>query len=108
MFARVKKSGRYQYLQIVENRRSGAKTAQRVICTVGRLDQLHAKSSVETLIRSLSRFCEKVLLILSGKSDVSSCAKKIGPALIFERLWEGLGIKKVIKDLGSIRDSQRE
>jgi transposase len=103
MFARVKKSGRYQYLQIVENRRSGAKTAQRVICTVGRLDQLHAKSSVETLIRSLSRFCEKVLLILSGKSDVSSCAKKIGPALIFERLWEGLGIKKVIKDLLSHR-----
>lgn len=103
MFARVKKSGRYQYLQIVENRRDGAKTFQRVICTVGRLDQLHAKGSVETLIRSLSRFSEKVLLILSGKSDVSSSAKKIGPALIFERLWKELGIQKVIQDLLSER-----
>jgi len=25
MFARIKKSGKYQYLQIVENRREGAK-----------------------------------------------------------------------------------
>jgi len=99
MFARVKKSGRYQYLQIVENHRDGARTVQRVICTVGRLDQLHDKGSIETLIRSLSRFSEKALLILSGKSDVSGCAKKIGPVLIFERLWRELGIRKVIKDL---------
>jgi transposase len=103
MFARVKKSGRYEYLQIVENRRDGAKTVQRVICTIGRLDQLHAKGSIETLIRSLSRFSEKALLILSGKSNVSASAKKIGPALIFERLWEELGIKKGIKYLLSER-----
>jgi len=99
MFARVKKSGRYEYLQIVENRRVGKKTVQRVISTIGRMDQLHAKGSIETLVRSLSRFSEKVLLILSSKSDVSACGKKIGPALIFERLWKELGIKKVIKDL---------
>jgi hypothetical protein len=70
MFARVKKSGRYEYLQIVENHREGQRTVQRVMCTVGRLDELHAKGSVETLIRSLSRYSERVLLILSGKSDV--------------------------------------
>jgi len=99
MFARVKKSGRYEYLQIVENRRVGKKTVQRVISTIGRMDQLHAKGSIETLVRSLSRFSEKVLLILSNKSDVSASGKKIGPGLIFERLWKELGIKKVIKNL---------
>jgi transposase len=99
MFARIKKSGKHQYLQIVENRRVGGKTVQRVISTIGRMDQLHAKGSIETLVRSLSRFSEKVLLILSGKGDVSVSAKKIGPALIFERLWKELGIKKVIKAL---------
>jgi hypothetical protein len=103
MFARVKKSGRYEYLQIVENHREGQRTVQRVMCTVGRLDELHAKGSVETLIRSLSRYSERVLLILSGKSDVRGSARKIGPALIFERLWEELGIKKVIKGLVSER-----
>jgi len=103
MFARLKKSGRYEYLQIVENRRDGVQTTQRVLCTIGRLDQLHAKGNVESLIQSLSRFSEKVLLILSGKTDVSASAKKIGPVLIFERLWEELAIKKVIQDLLSGR-----
>ena len=99
MFARIKKSGKHQYLQIVENRRVRGKTVQRVISTIGRMDQLHAKGSIETLVRSLSRFSEKVVLILSGKGDVSASAKKIGPALIFERIWKELGIKKVIKAL---------
>ena len=103
MFARIKKSGKNEYLQIVENRKVQGKVNQRVIATIGRMDQLQAKGQIETLIRSLSRFSEKVLLILSGKSDVSASAKKIGPALIFERLWEELGIKKVIKDLLSQR-----
>jgi len=103
MFARVKKSGKYQYLQIVENRKIKGKVVQRVIATIGRMDQLQEKDRVETLIRSLSRFSEKALLILSGKSDVSAASKKIGPVLIFERLWEELGVKKVIKDLLSNR-----
>ena len=85
MFARIKKSGRYQYLQIVENRREGPKTIQRVIATIGRMDQLHAKGSIETPVKSLSRFSEKVLLILSGKSDMSAYARKIGQALVKEQ-----------------------
>lgn len=72
MFARVKKSGKYQYLQLVENRKESGKVRQRVIATLGRLDELQEKSRVETLIRSLSRFSEKALLILSGKSNVSA------------------------------------
>ena len=53
MFARVKKSGKYQYLQIVENRKEKGKVKQRVIATIGRMDQLQAKGRVATLIRSL-------------------------------------------------------
>jgi transposase len=103
MFARIKESGKYQYLQIVENRKIKGKVVQRVMVTLGRMDQLQEKDRIETLIRSLSRFSEKVVLILSGKSDVRSSAKKIGPALIFERLWKELGIQKVIRDLVSER-----
>ncbi len=99
MFARIKPSGRYRYLQIVENRREGPKTIQRVIATIGRLDQLQEKGEVENLVRSLSRFSENVLLILSGKIDVQASSKKIGPVLIFERLWEELGIGRILHDL---------
>jgi len=99
MFARLKNSGRYQYLQIVENHREGRKVVQRVISTIGRLDRLHAKGDVETLVRSLAKYSEKVLLVLSGESAPSAQSKKVGPSLIFERLWKELGIKKVIKRL---------
>lgn len=99
MFARVKKSGKYQYLQIVENRKENGKVKQQVIATIGRMDKLQAKGRVETLIRSLSRFSEKALLIVSGRSDISADAKKIGPALIFERLWQQTGLKAAIKRL---------
>jgi transposase len=99
MFARIKKSGKYHYLQIVENRREGEKIIQRVIATVGRMDKLQPKNRIETLTRSLARYSENVLLVLSGQSDVTSSSKKIGPSLIFERLWEELGIKSIIKKL---------
>jgi len=83
MFAQIKKSGIYQYLQLVENRWEAGATRQRVIATLGRLDQLTHNGEVESLLRSLSRFTEKTFLILSDKSKVSASAKKIGPALIF-------------------------
>jgi len=99
MFVRAKRSGPYQYLQVVENRREGTKVVQRVISTLGRLDRLNAKGDIESLVRSLSRFSEQALLVLSGKSDLLAEARKIGPALVFERLWEEVGIGRVLKDL---------
>ena len=99
MFARIKKSGKYQYLQIVENRKENGKVKQRVISTIGRMDQLQPKGRIETLMRSLSRFSERTLMILSGQSDVSAKARKIGPSLIFERLWKETGIQEAIRDV---------
>jgi hypothetical protein len=58
MFARVKKSGKYQYLQIVENRREKGRVKQRVIAIGGGADKLQDNDRVETLIRSLFRFSE--------------------------------------------------
>ncbi|MCP3955952.1 MAG: IS1634 family transposase, partial [Desulfobacterales bacterium] len=78
-------------------RKEKKKVKQRVIATIGRMDRLQEKDRVQTLIRSLSRFSEKALLILSGQSDVSAEAVKIGPAIIFERLWKETGIQGAIK-----------
>ncbi len=70
-----------------------------MIATIGRMDRLQEKGRVETLIRSLSRFSEKALLILSGQSDVSANALTTGPTLVFQRLWKESGIKACIKKL---------
>ena len=96
MFARIKKSGKNEYLQIVENRREGTKIRQRVLVTLGRLDEIQEKNRIETLIRSLNRFSRKTLLVLSAKGEPCASAVRIGPSLIFGRLWEELGIGKAI------------
>jgi len=99
MFARIKKSGAYQYLQIVENFRENGKVRQRVIATLGRLEHMQSSGGLDSLLRSLSRFSEKTLLVLSEAGKLSASAKKIGPALIFERLWNELGIATIMADL---------
>ena len=103
MFARIKKSGKYEYLQIVENRRENKKSRQRVIATLGRLDKMQDKGEVERLTRSLSRFSRKSMLILSSKSNPKANVKKIGPSLIFERIWKETGIASIIRNLLSER-----
>ena len=100
MFARIKKAGPYEYLQIVENRWEDKKSRQHVIATVGRMDELRAKGAIETLTRSLSRFSEKVLLLLSDRNEsLRAEAKKIGPALIFERIWKEVGMDRILHRL---------
>jgi transposase len=99
MFARVKKSGIYNYLQIVQNYREGTKTKQRVIATLGRLDELKGSRDIENLVHSLAKYSDKALMVLSGKSDINAHSVKIGPALIFDRLWNELKIPHILSRL---------
>ncbi len=59
MFVRAKGKGKYRYLQLVENHREGRRTIQRVICTLGREEELRANGRIDLLIRSLARFVKK-------------------------------------------------
>ena len=79
MFARVKKSGKHHYLQVVENRREGKKTVQRVVSTLGRMDQLTAKGEIEVLVRSLARFSEKSASGSFGQKRGQCSSKKNRP-----------------------------
>ena len=50
MFFRTKKSGPRIYLQIAENRREAGKVKQRVVATLGRLDQLQESGQLDSLL----------------------------------------------------------
>jgi transposase len=106
MFVRVKKTGEYQYLQIVQTYREGRKVKQRVVSTLGRLDKLQEKGEVDGIINSLSKYSSNVLMLLTGKSLPESKVLKIGPVLIFKRLWEESGIRTVIGQLLNDRKYQ--
>ena len=101
MFFRQKPSGPYRYLQIVENHREGGKVRQRTLTTVGRLDLLQARGQLDALMRSGLRFCEKLAVIdaVEKHPRAGDPTVRIGPDLVFGRLWERLGIQAELQGL---------
>jgi transposase len=99
MFVRIKKTGTYQYLQIVQTYREDKKVKQRIIATLGRLDKLQQTGDIESIISSLTKFSENILLYLTGKSKPQSEAFIIGPVLIFDRLWKQCGFHEIFLQL---------
>ena len=51
MFFRQKRSGKYTYLQIVENRWEDGGSKQRVLVTLGRLDELREQGQLDGLFK---------------------------------------------------------
>ena len=101
MFFRVKQSGPRQYLQIVENFRAEGRVRQRVLTTLGRLDELRRSGNLDGLLASGARFAEHVLLLTAHRNGQVPVIKsqRIGPTLIFERLWQETGCQQVLRDL---------
>jgi hypothetical protein len=98
MFFRIKQSGPRQYLQIVENARADGRVRQRVLVTLGRLDQLQAAGHLDGLLASGARFAEHVLLLTAhrGGQAPAITTRRIGPTLIFERLGQETGCGQVL------------
>jgi len=102
VFFRIKQSGPRSYLQIVENQRDGAAVRQTVIATLGRTDDLAARGALASLLASGARFCDQVMLLSTLQADLDGprlLAKRIGPPLLFGRLWEHTGCQAVISAL---------
>jgi len=101
MFVRAKKSGAYEYLQIVENQRVDGHVRQRVIATLGRLDVLQATGQIDAILSSGARFAQKVSVLDAHKHGRLPPAEtiKIGPPKVFGRLWEQTRIQTIIKKL---------
>jgi transposase len=101
MFFRVKSVGSHRYLQIVHSTRQGQKVRQQVFGTLGRLDKLKASGQLEALIRSGLRHCEKFALIDAHAAGETEPVRvlRIGPELVFGRLWQESGIHEVVGSL---------
>src|SRR5947199_6211419 len=105
MFFRIKPSGARRYLQIVENTRDGARTRQRVLATLGRVEDLEADGRLDALLRSGARFSDTALLISSLQAGTleTSASSRLGAPMIFGRLWEQTGCHKVIERIAVAR-----
>jgi len=99
MYFRVKRTGDYAYLQIVESFRENGQVHQRVLSTVGRLDTLQATGQLDALMRSGLRFCEKLAVIdahAAGQTEPVQ-VQRVGPDLVFGRLWETLQLGTIVQ-----------
>src|SRR5271168_1953214 len=105
MYFRKKTSGGRAYLQIVESRREGARVRQQVIATLGRVEDLRESGQLERLLRSGARFAAKAIVVdaLNDGTAISADVRRIGPALVFERLWDETGCRTVIEQLAGER-----
>ena len=105
MYFRKKTSSGRAYLQIVESRRQGAQVRQQVIATLGRVEELRESGQLERLLRSGARFAAKAIVVdaVADGAVTASAARRIGPALVFERLWEETGCRRVVEDLAGSR-----
>src|SRR5262245_37741417 len=103
MYFRRKTSAGRAYLQIVESRRDGKEVRQQVIATLGRFDALQASGQLERLVRSGARFAAKAMVLSAASNDAALkiAVRRIGPALVFERLWEETGCRAVIELAGN-------
>jgi len=92
-----------EYLQIVKTSREKDKVHQRVVCNLGRLEELR-KGSIESLIQGMAKFTEKLTVLEIGKDLLGKESKEYGCPLIFSRLFQSLGLEDIIKSCLSHRN----
>ncbi len=105
VFFRVKPAKGYRYLQIARSVRRGKTVRQEIIATLGRLDVLQQSGQLDSLLRSGLRFSKKIKVLdahAAGETEPVSISK-IGPDLVFGRLWKTMGLEKILRDLAGKR-----
>lgn len=108
MFIRTKKRHGKVYLQLVETQWVNGKAKQIFLTSLGRLEALKQTGALDGLLRSGSKFSEHLAVLDAhdqGKT-VRTETRKIGPVLIFEKLWQKSGIPEALKTFLAGRDFQ--
>ena len=86
-----------RYLQIVETHRiNGGQPRQKVLVNLGRCDTEAGKERLEQMAEAIIEASQHFSLLDTTKDLKAEWTKEYGPALIFKRLWEELGLNKVL------------
>ena len=109
MFVRVKtvKSGskEYQYYQLVEGVYKKGRVRQKVLMTLGRVDDFD-RSKVDEIVSALEGYTDKVDVLSSIEDCHHVWSKEYGSVYVMEKLWHELKMDSILS--GLLRDRQFE
>jgi hypothetical protein len=101
MFVRDKRIGPYTYVYLVETVREDGRVKQRILRNLGRKEEVDRRGDLDRLARSAARLAQRSLLLSAldeGTAPQLAC-RRIGPPLLFERLWRDTGCGAVLHEL---------
>src|SRR3954469_6088878 len=101
MFVREKRIGPYTYVYLVETVREDGRVRQRIIRNLGRKEEVERSGDLDRLLRSATRLAQRSMilsLLEEGGAEALAC-RRIGPPLLFERLWRDTHCGDVLSEL---------
>jgi hypothetical protein len=102
MFVREKRIGPYSYVYLVETVREDGRVKQRIIRNLGRKEEVERSGDLDRLVRSATRLAQRSMILSlleeSGGAEDLAC-RRIGPPLLFERLWRDTSCGDVLNEL---------
>lgn len=97
-FPRKKDGSVRQYLQLVETYREGIKVKQRILLSLGRVDELRASGELDRMADALVRLTERQKIVDLAKELSATSNKMFGPVAVFRHLWKKFSMPKAIAD----------
>src|SRR5580693_4459812 len=93
-----------QLIRATRSREDG-RTKQRIIANLGRKEVVVARGDLDRLARSVVRLAQRsmVLSLVEGEAPPNARCQRIGPALLFERVWHEVGCRAVLEELAAGR-----
>jgi Transposase DDE domain len=102
MFVREKRIGPYTYVYLVETVREDGRVKQRIIRNLGRKEEVERSGDLDRLVRSATRLAQRSMILSlleeGGGAEDLAC-RRIGPPLLFERLWRDTRCGDVLNEL---------
>jgi hypothetical protein len=101
MFVREKRIGRYTYVYLVETVRENGRVKQRIIRNLGRKEDVERNGALDRLVRCATRLAQRsmILSLLEDGGGADLACQRIGPPLLFERLWRDTQCGEVLNEL---------
>jgi transposase len=86
------------YLQIAESYRDKGKARHRILCTLGREEELMSKGSIDNLMEKFAALSKQYLLLNKTEESIQDTLI-YGPMLVVNYLWKHLQMQSLLEDI---------